>query len=79
VFGLASRGRESAGVGIAECNWRRASGTAVPGAAERDTSVARAFQPEHIADSEVGRGVLVCGECGPLTPDPSPPFHGGEG
>jgi hypothetical protein len=23
-----------------------------------------------------GSGV---GECGPLTPDPSPPFHGGEG
>ena len=41
--------------------------------------VARAFQPEHIADSDVGRSVLVCGGCSPLTPDPSPPFHGGEG
>jgi hypothetical protein len=41
--------------------------------------VARAFQPEHIGDSDVRRGVLVCVECGPLTPDPSPPFHGGEG
>ncbi|MFM7924310.1 MAG: hypothetical protein ACKPJJ_29160, partial [Planctomycetaceae bacterium] len=34
----------------------------VPGSPGGDF-VARAFQPEHIGDSDVGRGVLVCGEC----------------
>jgi hypothetical protein len=41
--------------------------------------VARAFQPEHIAVRIRSRWGSFLRVTGPLTPDPSPPFHGGEG
>jgi len=42
-------------------------------------SVARAFQPEPGAGNFDGFEWWVLRATGPLTPDPSPPFHGGEG
>jgi len=45
-------------------------------------SVARAFQPEHCAARPCRFWLLerkISRAGGPLTPDPSPPFHGGEG
>jgi hypothetical protein len=44
--------------------------------------VARAFQPEHIAESAVRRGVLVCGVWGVVPPHPraiSPRFTAARG
>jgi len=50
----------------------------VPGSPGGDL-VARAFQPEHSAEGVCSSERQLSGVAVPLTPDPSPPFHGGEG